>query len=88
MKQIDIMQRAAAIAATGPTRKIYGAANIKRYLQQQKPDHKRDADTSIADKPHANSREVERRLRQEARRAKKAPIEPCTVDESDKAIVA
>lgn len=49
--------------------KVYGAGSIKRMIQSQKVDHSRDAHTSIADKPHANTREQQRRLRRQARKA-------------------
>lgn len=47
--------------------RIFGSGNIKRMLQTQKADPTRDAHTSIAGKPHAGSREQQRRLRQQAR---------------------
>lgn len=49
-------------------RKIYGANNIKRYLQQAKPDHSANAETSLAGKEHSSSREIERNKRREAKR--------------------
>ncbi len=44
--------------------KVYGASAIKRAIQAGKPDRAKGADKSIADKPHENSRAVQRRLRQ------------------------
>lgn len=49
--------------------RVFGASNIKRMIQTQKVDHSRDAHTSIADKPHANTREQQRRLRRQQRKA-------------------
>jgi hypothetical protein len=48
--------------------RIFTATGIRRMVQQHKPDHAADAGNSIAAKPHKNSREQERRKRQEARR--------------------
>jgi len=52
----------------GPGPRVFGAENIRRACKANRiPDVDR-ADGSIADQPHKHSREVERRLRQEARR--------------------
>lgn len=51
--------------------RIFGAGNIKRMIETQKADPTRDAHTSIADKPHANTREQQRRLRRQQRKAAK-----------------
>ncbi len=51
--------------------RVFGAGAIKQALQRQKREHGKDAHTSIADKPHANNREAERRRRQEERKASK-----------------
>jgi hypothetical protein len=51
--------------------RVYGAASIKRMIQSQKVDPARDAHTSIADQPHANNREADRRRRQAERKAAK-----------------
>jgi hypothetical protein len=51
--------------------RIYGAANIERHLKRHKPDHAKDAVTSIADKPHAHGRQAARLARQAARQAAK-----------------
>lgn len=50
--------------------RLFGAGNIRRYIQQQKPDHT-DASGSIADRPHAGTREQQRRKRQQERKARK-----------------
>lgn len=52
--------------------RIFGAQNIKRAIQTQKADPMRDAHTSIADKPHAGTREQQRRARQQARKEAKS----------------
>ena len=51
--------------------KIYGAGNIKSYLQRQKLDHGRDAHTSIADQPHGHNRQAARIRRQMEHKAAK-----------------
>jgi hypothetical protein len=57
-----------AIHKVGGQMRAYGAGTIKRIIQSQKPDHSAGAETSIADKPHSNNREQQRRLRQAAKR--------------------
>jgi hypothetical protein len=56
----------------GGSRKVgartFGADNIGRSIQRLKRDRAADAENSIADRPHQHSREIERRLRQQARR--------------------
>jgi hypothetical protein len=52
-----------------PGGRIFGAANIKRTIQTHKPDHT-VASGSIADRPHQASREQQRRLKQQQRKAK------------------
>lgn len=47
--------------------RVFGAGAIKRHIQQGKPDHT-DASGSIADQPHAGTREQQRRLRQAQKR--------------------
>jgi len=60
---------AAAAAPSLETRKIYGAENIKRYLQRRKPSY---GSGSGANRWPANGeREIARRLRQQARDAER-----------------
>lgn len=40
--------------------KAFGYGAIKRAIQSQKPDHSAKGKTSIADKPHAGTRERQR----------------------------
>lgn len=50
--------------------RVFGAANIAKACETAKR-HDRNADNSIADKPHAHSREQARRLRQQVAREAK-----------------
>lgn len=60
------------VKAAGAPVRIYGAANIKRHIQQQKPDYAQRAKGSMADQPHEHSREIARNLRKKARAEEKA----------------
>jgi hypothetical protein len=51
--------------------RVFTHTGIRRMIQQHKPEHAAGADQSLADKPHANSREAARRARQEARKEAK-----------------
>lgn len=53
--------------ARGKTGRVFGAANIAKACSTAKRND-RNADNSIANKPHAHSREQARRLRQQAAR--------------------
>jgi hypothetical protein len=50
--------------------RLFTPEAIKAHVQRQKRDYSAGAETSPAGRPHTHSREVERRLRQEARRQK------------------
>jgi hypothetical protein len=52
-------------------RRIFGAANIARACREGKIPEVDKPNHSIADQPHQNSREQQRRLRQQARKANK-----------------
>jgi hypothetical protein len=53
--------------------KIFGAHNIKRFIDKHgRPCLYDTSNNSIADKPHAGTREQQRRLRQQARKESKA----------------
>lgn len=63
---------AAASSAT-PVRKIYGADNIKRHLQKHGRS-RRGSGGSLAPYRHNDTREIERRGRQEARNAERQAV--------------
>lgn len=62
----SVAASALAGKAAGAPARIYGANNIKRHLETQKPSYVK-ATNSLAGQPHEGTREAQRRLRQEER---------------------